>query len=163
MKDTFKIESGTMLITDPCYVNEPLITKRLNARNGNWIVDVLILSNNRVAMLTAKHVDYEKIIDSNASICSRDIKDMGVDSGQMGFFDAGKYSKHKSAMGEYDDTDKFYGKCCAATLSSKRYDVIDGFGCVSNSGYGDGSYDGVAVYDETGHAISVSMTFIDHQ
>ena len=67
-------------------------------------------------------------------------KDVGVDSGQFGFFDDSIYPLTEKTGGEMEDLDSFYGKCCQATLSKEQEGIIDNKGVVSSSGWGDGAY-----------------------
>lgn len=60
--------------------------------------------------------------------------EVGVDSGQAGFFDDARFKKHNGG-----DDESFYEKACDTTLSRMQAGVIDE-GAVCNSGYGDGGY-----------------------
>jgi len=157
MNDKFKIESGKMILTDPCYEKGTWCTKTIPARNGEWTVEVTMCGD-RVAELIARHELYLDVMAGGENI---DIEVLGVDSGQMGFFDESKYPKTKNDIGEYDEKGSFYGKCCDTTLSKKNYGAVDNMGCVSSTGYGDGSYGGFAETDENGDALYVEIHFID--
>lgn len=90
--------------------------------------------------------------------------DAGVDSGQCGFFDAAKYLQHQG--GEYGDLSTFYGQACAATATEggncSGGGIVMGFGAVSSSGYGDGSYE-VYVYEVDGLAVAARVVFISDE
>jgi hypothetical protein len=69
--------------------------------------------------------------------------DVGVDSGQAGFFDLAKYTEavsDKNDRGEDGCNFKaFYRDVCDLTLTDASWGVVP-FGAVSSSGYGDGDY-----------------------
>jgi hypothetical protein len=69
--------------------------------------------------------------------------DVGVDSGQAGFFDLAQYTdavSDKSNRGEDGcKFDAFYSGVCDLTLADPSWGVVP-FGAVSSSGYGDGGY-----------------------
>ena len=66
--------------------------------------------------------------------------DIGVDSGQCGIYD---YESVKDIIGtgDYDEKDTFYGQACQCTDADEQYKELNGYGVVSRSGVGDGSYD----------------------
>ena len=66
--------------------------------------------------------------------------DIGVDSGQCGIYD---YESVKDIIGtgESDEKDTFYGQACQCTDADEQYKELNGYGVVSRSGVGDGSYD----------------------
>ena len=66
--------------------------------------------------------------------------EVGVDSGQCGFFDDSIFPLSEKTGGEMDEPDSFYGKCCKATLAEAQVGIIDDAGIVTSSGWGDGTY-----------------------
>lgn len=161
MNNKFEIKSGKMIITDPCYEKGTWCTKIVPARNGVWEYDAWsgeCGGNGRVHKLTAQHIDPP----STKELRSLKLNELGVDSGQLGFFDHDQYPSTKAEQGSYDDTSSFYGKCCLLTSGENIHGSL-GFGCVSSSGYGDGMYDGFAMLDDDGNIISIEITFIEEE
>ena len=66
--------------------------------------------------------------------------EVGVDSGQCGFFDDSLFPLTQKTGGEMEDLESFYGKCCQATLSKDQEGIIDEKGVVTSTGWGDGGY-----------------------
>lgn len=140
----FEITSGVMRVTDPCYDKETWCSGTLDAKNGTWEAYVTKSDEGswgiRAASLIVMH-ESAGIAYSNDDWELTNI-DVGVDSGQAGFFDNAKYPDTEST-GEYGDTDTFYGQICDLTHSEKDRSKVAGvmeFGAASVSGYGDGGY-----------------------
>jgi hypothetical protein len=131
----FEINSGKMYCSDPCYSKQTWCQALIdNVENGKWIAKIKMKNcgswGNRVSKLIVQKAGMAKpqglwVLDS----------EIGVDSGQAGFFD----STCPLGEGEYGDKNSFYGKCCDLTLNEPDGGVIEN-GCVSRSGYGDGGY-----------------------
>lgn len=88
---------------------------------------------------------------------------VGVDSGQAGFFDYDKYAEALSDKVDNDEGPKFeafYEKSCNCTGSDLQFGVIDNFGVVSSSGYGDGGYELYVARNAEGQVIGAYITFI---
>lgn len=125
----------------------------LNTEPGVWEAAVMVLGNEdtggwgrRIAVLAAKHKgcsvplttgtinetsDYLKFSPkSEWKIADFEV---GVDSGQAGFYDNDNFVNRNS-----DDED-WYDKMCSITLSKEQAGIFTG-GVVTSSGYGDGSY-----------------------
>ena len=156
---TFKIKSGKIIVTDPCYGNESgHCQARVMVKNGTWFAEVtrgeVPAWGNRVYELTAKHSSVGDAIlaykDHPTEIC--------VDSGQAGFFDLAKYEDAKSRPDDYGDGG-FYDKCCAITLSDNS-DVSVGFGAVTSSGFGDGGYK-LLVAKRGRQVVALRLVFIE--
>jgi len=101
------------------------------------------------------------------------LDNIGVDSGQCGIFDADNYPGGNST-GEYDDKNSFYGKVCELTSNEhgeeadksipyNTYGIIDGFGVVSSTGYGDGCYTAYGIKNENGELIAVKIVFLEDE
>jgi len=158
----FTVKSGTLTLTDPCYtVNTWCMIKEIKVKNGEWIAKSSVNGDDeenwgrRISELIAIHSDHKlskapwKPYEGKGSI--------GVDSGQAGIFDAKEYSKLNT--GRLDKL--FYKKCCDATLNLAQRDIIDDWGAVSSSGYGDGRY---SVFTKTvkSKIIGVKIVFISN-
>lgn len=83
--------------------------------------------------------------------------DVGVDSGQVGFFDLREYENLFKV--ETDDAvahDEFYDQVCEAV---NPFEVL-GFGVASQTGYGDGGYDCYTRRDKEGNLLEAVIVFI---
>jgi hypothetical protein len=144
----FKVKSGTVACTDPCYGTPDV---KVAAKNGDWMAHVETSDEGswgrRVSKILVHHVDFSPVGDC----CQEESHTIGVDSGQAGVFDGGGFDGNDSI---------FYEICCNVTLSKTGYGYVPG-GFVSSSGYGDGGYD-CLVYKKNGLAVGIEVTFIDH-
>lgn len=121
MKTTFEMKSGKMRVTDPCYDKKTWCSGVIeNVLSGVWFAENIILDNeqtngwgNRNGELIVWHSDYSP--DSIIELTSIDV---GVDSGQAGFFDDAEYPTGDT--GEYGNTDTFYGKVCEGTAGQPK-------------------------------------------
>lgn len=85
---------------------------------------------------------------------------IGVDSGQCGFFDNQTFDPPTNCSSEYDDTSTFYGKCCDKTSGDDQAGIIFG-GVVSSTGVGDGSYQLLGAADsETAQIIGLRLVYL---
>lgn len=119
----------------------------------------------RVAFL---HIRHETVLNDPIdplSFVPNDTFQVGVDSGQAGFFDLDKYEaalKDKSDNSRNNDTrfEQFYDNCGENTLGSESWGVVEGFGAVSSSGYGDGGYKLVERRNEDGELIEARIVYM---
>jgi len=141
---TFEITSGTLIVSDPCYSRGTWCAGSLkDVRNGKWTAYIRV-NDERVVELEIRHADIDGLPNALNECWENSGIDVGVDSGQAGFWDDPKYG---NGEGEYGDLNTFYGKACDKTLNSGRAGIMDG-GVVSSSGYGDGSYICLFVRDQ---------------
>ena len=158
---TFEVKGNSLVVSDPCYEYGLWCCNTLtNVLSGNYTASVIYSDDNRVATLQIIHNNYSnsRINYSRQELYSSDI---GVDSGQAGFFDEEYYKENQG--GEFDDKDSFYGKCCDLTLSEIQGGVIDNKGTVSSSGYGDGCYPLYVIRNEDGKVVIAWIDFIDEE
>lgn len=152
---TFEVSSGELRVTDPCYDPGTWCAGTIRAKDGTWTAELRHSDEGswgkRVAELVVRHEDHAGAEPNRLTGI-----DAGVDSGQCGFFDAAKYLQHQG--GEYGDLSTFYGQACAAT-ATEGGGIVMGFGAVSSSGYGDGSYE-VYVHEVDGLAVAARVVFI---
>lgn len=145
--ECFKVKSGTLSCSDPCYETPDV---KVKAKNGEWVAHAEISSDRswgeRVGKITVHHVEFSPV-GNRYEVESHNIP---VDSGQAGVFDG------EIELGDDED---FYGRCCNATLKKPGYGYVRG-GFVSSSGYGDGCYE-CLVYKKNGVAVGVEITFIE--
>jgi hypothetical protein len=185
---TFKVTSGKLRVSDPCYERDTWCAGVLDkVRNGIWNGHVVRVDEScdvwggiRNAELHAYHSDLNKLPDR----WTKTKIDVGVDSGQAGIFDEDKYpqGKHEpERMKEFNEGkfnasfDEFYEACGVQTLGKYGADNGDGYyasninfksagvvndmGVVSTSGYGDGGYS-CYVYKQHGEVVAVKIVFI---
>lgn len=126
---SFEITSGKMIVTDPCYNKETRCQAKLdNVKIGKWWATVEYADKDdwgdRVAQIWAWHDSLE--IDNpglNFPPCGEHIPaDIGVDSGQAGFFDLNKYPD------DPHEDDAFYNAVCKLTLAGVPYSVLEEVG-----------------------------------
>lgn len=153
----FAVNSGTIIATDPCYDSATWCNGEFEVLNGEW-ESTVILQEGQVAKLTIKH---ESLIDPNNAHWILSEGDYGVDSGQFGFFDKQYFLDHENER-DYDGPG-FYSECCQLTLSKVKNGVVGGYGVVSESGWGDGTYDVYFTTNQTGHIIGLSAVFITEE
>ena len=82
--------------------------------------------------------------------------DVGVDSGQAGFFPAEAYA----SLGD-PEREAFYSECGKATLSPPFGAGPLPFGAFSSSGDGDGGYPCMALRDESGRLLAARLEFYE--
>jgi hypothetical protein len=122
----FNITSGQMIVTDPCYNKETWCQAKLdNVKIGPWKATVEYSNEgdwgDRVAQIWAWH-DSLGIDNPGRDMppCSEYIPaDIGVDSGQAGFFDLQKYPD------DPHQDDAFYQAVCKLTLSGVPYSALE--------------------------------------
>ena len=166
--ETFQVTAGALRVTDPCYsdMDTSWCAGNLNnVLNGTWEAhvgyhdDVQGWGGRRCAFIHIVAQGYERHFDHSTELDSTwqlaDI-DVGVDSGQAGFFDLAKFAQ---AIAQTESNDAFYGSVCDLTLSEKSFGTVT-FGCVSSSGYGDGGYDCYYRRNDVGQIIEALIVFI---
>lgn len=148
----FEVTSGRLRVTDPCYNKDTWCSGVLNVPNGTWVSHLMMSDEGgwgtRVAIILIVKKDsqgYEK----DWSLTNIDV---GVDSGQAGFFDDAKYPE------DPHEDDAFYDSVCNLTLGPNSGGVLP-FGAVSSSGYGDGGYNCYVSY-VNGEIVAAKIVFI---
>lgn len=158
----FEVTSNKLIVTDPCYDKAIWCSYVLGGvKNGIWKSAINISDEgdwgNRVAELLVWKKDEPAV--SCIELASTQI---GVDSGQAGFFDYSKYPDR--CPGEYGDLNSFYGKACAQTYDekdrSKKAGIVEGFGVNSSSGFGDGCYTLLVGRNSDGEVVRAKLIFI---
>jgi len=135
---------------------------RYDAESAKYIGRVAYI--HIVAQGFEKEFDHAETLNFNWELSDIDV---GVDSGQAGFFDVFKYA---AAVSDKDDSrsrrdsqdssfEDFYGRVCDLTLDDKSFGVVE-FGVASSSGYGDGSYNCYFRRNSLGEVIEAVITFI---
>lgn len=162
----FSQTSNKMAVSDPCYdlgTDKEIRGELEGVKPGTWNAYILKGDlegwGNRVCELQIFH----ESTDAEAGYASTWMKiqdfEVGVDSGQAGFFDFEKYPFGN--LGKYGEKGSFYNEACELTLESNRAGIIREFGAVSSSGVGDGCYDCFVMKNERDEIIGAKIIFID--
>lgn len=169
----FAVSSGKINITDPCYTTDTTCALfNLPAEIGEWLA-VAEYEDGKWGYCVKSILAHR----ANTSRFAYDFQllsdDIGVDSGQCGIFDAKFYPQGEST-GEYEDKDSFYGKVCELTSNDEEhekdksipystYGIIDNFGVVSSSGYGDGCYKAYGIKNDAGELVFIRVDFLENE
>lgn len=172
----FELTQPCMRVTDPCYGKDTWCCGVIpNCCTGTWTAAITIDDDDGRAKLLAamskdagfdfskfdevwtddRHIHYM----ADWLVCDFEV---GVDSGQAGFFDDAYYQDDHV----FDGTDApardfgstWYSKCCELTLSGEA--GIIPYGAVSCSGYGDGCYTAIIHKNQQGLVDCVLVSFI---
>ncbi len=164
---SFEIESGKVRISDPCYDKDTWCAGTIdNVKKGSWFAETKKIDG-RTGFLIAYSADYRFTWDRYWDVRSITNIEVGVDSGQAGIFDE-KYFKDDKVFASRTQADRKYKEIicadeswyswnCDLTLSEPNAGVIP-FGCVSESGYGDGCYT-CSVIKEKGKVVAIVIDY----
>ena len=169
---SFVVETGEVVVSDPCYEKGLKKKMPLPALNGEWVSHVNLNGENRVSSLVAVHKGTKR--NGRGTWVAKGLR--GVDSGQMSIFDAkhfrkeGDDSKITPTWREYikyeDEKDGggfFYATCCSLTCGEdngvKSKAGVQAHGVVSQTGYGDGSYSFAIQENDKGEAVAIRIQF----
>ena len=134
-----------------------------NVKEGNYITNVVYCKDsdpflhNRVAELEA----ILDGVDRNTLKWKVTKADIGVDSGQCGIYD---YESVKDIIGagEYNGKDTFYGQAYQCTDAKEKYGELNGYGVVSCTGEGDGSYD-LYIAKQDNQVVGIKVGYMDEE
>ncbi len=143
---SFEIRSGRIGAWDPCYGRGDT----WKCRDGKWNARVLVTDEkdwgHRIASLHA----WADGVKPGGPL--KEVAVAGVDSGQMGIYDAGQ-------LGPDVTSESDYGRICNRTLSGLGAGTLP-YGVVSSSGFGDGGYGVFIRTDDEGKVIELMVEFI---
>lgn len=179
---SFELTQPAMRVSDPCYNRDIWCSGVVsNCKTGAWGAAVIKKDDGEGgdlnAVIAVRHassgVEFGEIADVASLLVSRNRMtpmwedsgiDVGVDSGQAGFYDDATYqdetllppdvSREESEFGG-----PWYTYVCHNTLTRLGACVIPG-GAVSSSGIGDGGYSCLVHRDESGAADAMFILFI---
>lgn len=139
-----------VICSDPCYSRDEWCMSEVDVVPGEWNIEMNIKEiedwGRRVKSITAILAEKGK----GTVIMIED--DVGVDSGQFGFFDESIYRTY----------DSFYDECVDVVISEELGGVIaDGKGFVSRAGFGDGGYTLTIHNNVDGKAEKLEIVFIE--
>lgn len=116
----------------------------------------------RIAYLHIRHESVRNEPIDPFSFVKNEELNVGVDSGQAGFFDLAKFEL-VAADKEHKDTpehEDFYEACGEKTLGFESWGTVQGMGAVSSSGYGDGGYTLCERRNEAGELIEARIVYL---
>ncbi|MRX74339.1 DUF4241 domain-containing protein [Bacillus lacus] len=167
---TFQVNSGELVVTDPCYPPEELdeegeeLSLLLTpACKGEWIATAFLEEDGTVARLIAVHSGFQ-VRDEWMEM---EIE-IPVDSAQAGIFDADSYGRDEEISYEIENVQKlelneeglkYYAACCDITSTDDQGGVLES-GAVTVSGLGDGLYPVFVQFDEEGKVAAAAIDFL---
>ena len=159
----FEIVSGRVIVSDTCYdIGTWCAGVLTNVMNGPWTAFVVALEGGRVDKLLAFHGNVDRVLPWQSTPLT-----IGVDSGQAGIFDAEHFKKDEDVKSVARlgteiicEDEPWYSICCDITLHSEHSAGVIPYGCVSSSGYGDGSYRCYIQKDDQGFVVGIQIEFI---
>lgn len=165
---TFTVESGNLIITDPCYQvdEEDLQIILSNVKNGKWTASITYTDEEVVESLLVFYG--EKKPSGKWHDCDKPI---GVDSAQAGIFDLAVFGRDEAIQYEVKNVHdieidevglKYYVACCDIVASDAQGGMVPG-GAVSMSGYGDGMYEVKVKYNISKEVVGVMIDFGDEE
>ena len=149
----FEVTSGELVVSDPCYSRDVWCRGDLkDVKTGKWKAYTMIEDSeerNSALIIFHESLSWSEAFDYfyHPEATEEADFEVGVDSGQAGFFDSVAYqnkdmlpadAKIPAYWGDADH-DKWYSHCCYLTLGKDSAGVVPG-GVVASSGYGDGGY-----------------------
>jgi len=165
----------SLIATDPCYDRTTVCAAfGIQIKPGPYNCYAVIQHEGawgeRVAEIKILHSANSGMAHETLSVY-----DIGVDSGQAGFFDDSIYphvpegvDEHEYPEFDYHNENGFYKKACKLTCDENDLDRIQygigfgGKGFVSRSGFGDGGYS-LYLYREGGEIVGAKIVFIDDE
>jgi len=154
---TIKLGNSVYVI-DPCYEPGTWCSGEVqNLKTGIWKCFRKVAYTDwgfRIAELIIRHEDYP---EGDIETLMEGV-DVGVDSGQAGFFDAAYYEEMKSE----ENNEEWYDRICDITLGEHSCGTIDMKGVVASSGFGDGGYN-LYVHEENGKVVGMRIEFISQE
>jgi hypothetical protein len=165
---TFTVESGKLIVTDPCYQvdEEDLQIILSNVKNGRWTASISYTPEEVVESLLVFYG--EKNPSGKWHDCDKSI---GVDSAQAGIFDLAILGRDEAIQYEVKNVHdieidevglKYYVACCDVVASDAQGGVVPS-GAVSMSGYGDGMYEVKVKYNFSKQVVGVMIDFGDDE
>lgn len=165
----FTVESGKLIVTDPCYPMEEeaeLQVHLSNVKKGQWTGTISYTDDDVIENLVVFYG--KKKTNGKWHDCDKLI---GVDSAQAGIFDYAFFGRDEAIPYEvenvYDitmDEDglKYYVACSDVVASDEQGGIVPG-GAIAMSGYGDGMYDVKVKYNISKEIVGVMIDFSDEE
>lgn len=145
-------------VSDPCYGTNVWCAGVIdNVKEGIYNASVEMSDEGmwgiRVKSLTIVHADYKGFLFFNESARF----EVGVDSGQAGFYDEDYYQQYHTAK---DVDDDWYDAICELTYP---FGTKDDKCVVSSSGFGDGCYTCYMLVDDDNKVVAMMIEFISDE
>ena len=167
---TFRIVSGRMVVSDPCYEIGVGCQGVLNkVRKGRWVCSTTVAQGGAYDMCVAELVARcgSPATPVSPRWTNQSSFVIGVDSGQAGIFDLAHYRQdriaeavHRLMQEQICPNEPWYSLCCDRTFGSEMGAGIIPYGAVSSSGIGDGAYRCFTRKDRCGYITGVRIVFI---
>jgi len=145
-------------------LHDEMAKKRIERMERKWAEEDAN-DHGRVAYIRVCHESEREALENGLQLDAfeKTNVDVGVDSGQAGFFELSHYAEALSGKpsGRQGDEkfEEFYDGVCELTLAAASFGVVP-FGAVSQSGYGDGGYDCFVRLNEDGQTVDSYIVFI---
>ena len=163
---TFNVTSGKLWVADPCYKKDPEIGAVLsNVRNGKWIASIELMPDSmfsrRADLTRVKRLIARSLGGGSAWQIATQECEVLVDSGQMSIQD---FDSAPDDPGAFDDEGGHYRAACLRGHHESCNDIPKAFvftpnGVVSDSGYGDGTYQCAVTKNNEGQIVEVEVDF----
>lgn len=169
---TFKLASGLMVISDPCYLGDDAKEVSLKPTTADSSIVIEMAQGNYSAEIDLDDgsVSQLSVLKHGATVARSEtrVAEVGVDSGQMMIGDLVPF-KEDGWSDDYDEQGFSYGGVCELTLSSEKAGVVPAasakhnVAAASSSGHGDGVYDVDLMYNASGTCVGARITFIEDE
>ena len=140
------VDSGQIMIGDPCYLSDWKDTPFNDVRMYNLVVDGLVIDT---LTYPTDFTNYEDIIPSYAKTMNQLLRDDTVTVEEVKQPPSGDYS--------------YQGACEATNTEAQGGEIGNGLAVCTSTGYGDGMYPVIATYNEDGRVAAVEIKFIPEE
>lgn len=150
-----------IIVSDPCYKGDTLDYCAAIIKDcvpGKWFGKAELIDEHCWGMRCKELYAFHENFAGYMHYFQLHEKEICVDSGQAGIFDAADFIKHQDER-DYGSGD-WYSQMC--DLTGKHYGSYE-HGIVSSSGFGDGSYSLYYAADNNGRVCALKIVFIDDE
>lgn len=168
---------SNVIISDPCYSKDTWCQHQVdNVQPGVYTAFVNIIDAKEWGQRVARLVIFHESLTIQQVSCEEELGEIGVDSGQAGFFSEESYRNDTVAQtiitppgswielsGDFAEGDAWYDKMCAFTINAPEKFGVYSEGVVARSGFGDGIYPVYVQYDSLGMIVAMEIEFISSQ
>ena len=162
-----EIKDGRITITDPCYEVGTWCQGEVPVKSGIYNAYAVITDEGAWGKRVAELLIVKDWVDDFDLFSPLDLDcEVGVDSGQAGFFATDYFAEHQPDdewEPKEDGSKSWYRRVSDITLNTEHScGTIDGVGVVSESGYGDGGYRCYPAYEnDTEEIVGLRLVFIE--
>ena len=163
---SIEVKDGRIIVTDPCYEVGTWCQGEVAVKNGIYNAYAVITDEGDWGKRVAELLIVKDDVNDFDIFSDFDLDfEVGVDSGQAGFFNTDYFAEHQpdDEWEPKDDGSKsWYRRVCDITIESEHScGTIDGEGVVSESGYGDGGYRCFPAYNKDDEIVGLRLVFIE--